>query len=294
MKSFLDLNQGYRWVIKTIQDILEQIPFGKMKTQKIRTEKAIALTKELLKVPPWPRKVSKERNAFEKRYKNILDRLIFDSFKNFWAKPIKRVIMERLYTDEQGWYWLIEDQDIMAWEPRNLEQSNTVWKPRNAETGFYRVEIPLPEIKENEQGQLHCENGPAISWSGGEDYFFFRGTRVHRKIIEKDFTSQDIEECSNAELRRIMIQIFGFEKYLQEGGFKLVQQDDFGKLYRKEMSKKFEPDLVFVEVVNSTPEGDGTYKKYVLPCQSQTRSAHEAVAMSFGLSVVEYSPTAQS
>jgi hypothetical protein len=64
------------------------------------------------------------------------------------------------------------------------------------------------------------------------------------------------------EARRAMIQRYGFERFMRDAKFKPVQRYDFGTLFRRQ--ETLGPDLCFVEVVNSTPEPDGTFKRYML------------------------------
>ena len=103
---------------------------------------------------------------------------------------------------------------------------------------------------------------------------------------------QSIDAATNAEIRRVMISRFGFDRYLKESGAVLMQHDDFGRLYRKEIPG--EPVMQFVRVVNSTPEPDGTNKEYVLPVRNTVKTAHEAVASSFEISVESYNPSFES
>jgi hypothetical protein len=149
-------------------------------------------------------------------------------------------------------------------------------------------------LKRDERGRLHCPNGPALLYPDGWGFWAWHGIRVSPEIIEKPetITTKQIENETSAEIRRVLIERYGFDRYLKDGNFFLVQQDDFGRLYRKKVPG--EPDMVFVRVINSTPEPDGSYSEYVLPCRSTVRTAHEAVATSFGLSVEEYAPSFES
>jgi hypothetical protein len=143
-------------------------------------------------------------------------------------------------------------------------------------------------------GRLHCETGPALLCRDGWPVYAWHGVRVSLDIIEnpEQITPKRIESEKNAEVRRVMIERYGFEHYLRDGKFKKEQQDDFGSLWRRSFSD--EPDVVIVRVVNSTPEPDGTYKEYYLPVPSHIRTAHEAVATSFGLKTQEYYPSLES
>ena len=88
--------------------------------------------------------------------------------------------------------------------------------------------------------------------------------RVSQAIIEspESITVQQIESESNAEIRRVLIERFGMDRYLIESGATEVSRDDWGVLYKKEIQDD-EP-LVMVKVVNSTAEPDGSFKDYFL------------------------------
>jgi len=121
-------------------------------------------------------------------------------------------------------------------------------------------------IKRDEQNRLHSVDGPAIKYRGAKnsisDVYAVHGVRVNKKIIDRDFSVQDIDNERNAEVRRVMIELYGQSKYLIDSNAEVVHSDDFGTLYRKEIEGD-EP-LMMVKVVNSTIEPDGTYKDYFI------------------------------
>jgi hypothetical protein len=134
-----------------------------------------------------------------------------------------------------------------------------------------------------------------MAYPDGWSIWAWHGVRVDRQVIEQPetMTTRQIELTSNAEIRRVMIQRYGFGHFVRDAKFKVVQRDDFGTLYRRALGP-FQSTLCFVEVVNSTPEPDGTFKRYMIPCRSSVRTAHEAVARSFGLETATYHPSFQS
>jgi hypothetical protein len=100
----------------------------------------------------------------------------------------------------------------------------------------------------------------------------------------------DIEP--NIERRRIMMEIFGFENYLRKSKRKVIHKDECGILYRKQV--RGDEPIVVVEVINSSPEPDGTYKRYMLRVPPNITTARAAVAWTFGLSPSEYKPEVET
>jgi hypothetical protein len=120
------------------------------------------------------------------------------------------------------------------------------------------------EIHRDENNQIHNLDGPSIKFRGGSmcDVYAIHGVRVTKNIIDRSFTADDISKEENVEVRRVMIELYGQEKYLLDINAQIVHSDDFGKLYKKEFPN--DESLMMVEVVNSTPEPDGSYKNYFL------------------------------
>jgi hypothetical protein len=142
---------------------------------------------------------------------------------------------------------------------------------------------------------------------------------VPAHVIERPdtITAAEIATEQNAEVRRVMLERIGEDRFVREGGATLVHEDDFGQLY------KLADDTLAVRVLNSTPEperrdglvqrADGTWVKpywiYVHPelrpmtrtadgrvelGQPQPMTAHAAVASTFGLTAAQYQPVFES
>ncbi len=103
-----------------------------------------------------------------------------------------------------------------------------------------------------------------------------------------------------------MIERMGYERYILESGAQLLNTDEYGSLYCKQLPDD-EP-LVVVHVLNSTPEPDGSIKKYTLRVDPRLRpllgnqkfgkpqkmTAKNAVASTFGMRGEEYEPIIQT
>ena len=169
------------------------------------------------------------------------------------------------------------------------------------------IAVPRPSIHV-EGERLHRADGPAVEWPNGKRYFFWRGTQVPEDYITRpeDITIARIDSEQNAELRRVLLDRYGVDRYLCESGAEVIHEDRFGKLLRKNMPND-EP-IVMVQVVNSTPEPDGTRKLYMLRVEPNLRpmldgggfgepqkmTAHNAVASTFGLRGEQYDPVMET
>jgi hypothetical protein len=111
------------------------------------------------------------------------------------------------------------------------------------------------------------------SWPGGHPWPNRDADRVaHPDIWERivpraaELTGQAVLSIPNQVHRRDAIEAYGgFAKLATDGAGRLIQQDDYGKLWRIDAVELGTHDWfsMFVEVVNSTPrmidDGSGTY-----------------------------------
>lgn len=144
------------------------------------------------------------------------------------------------------------------------------------------------------QQRPHRTDGPALAWSDGFKIFAVNGIEVESRIVEHPdtITVAEIELTGNAEFRRVLVELYGTEKFLRDSNAVLIDEDAFGKLYRKDMQGD-EP-IVMVAVQNSTPEPDGSFKTYFLRVPPDMSTARQAVAWTFAMSAHEYRPEFQS
>ncbi len=138
-------------------------------------------------------------------------------------------------------------------------------------------------------GRLHCETGSAVEYKDGFKLYSWHSVTVPPNVVlePESISVESIEQESNTEVRRVMIERYGDARYLEDSGAKLEQEDRYGQLYRKALPGE---DFVVVKVKNSTPEADGSFHFYYIRVPPTMTSAHEAVAWTFNLSVEEYNP----
>jgi hypothetical protein len=145
-------------------------------------------------------------------------------------------------------------------------------------------------IQTNEAGRPHNPSGPAVVWADGLKIYSWRGVVINSDLIEDkgSITWQRINQERNAEIRRVMMDIYGESRYLMDSGAVAVDENEHGILYRLDIPND-EP-LVMVRVRNSTPEPDGTYRFYFLRVPPTMQRVKQAIAWTFGLEEHEYNP----
>jgi hypothetical protein len=122
------------------------------------------------------------------------------------------------------------------------------------------------------RGRLHRLDGPALLWPSGEHEYYIHGVRVPPWVVTHPhwITVEKIHVQRNAEMRRVLIDRYGWARYIQDCGADVVDTCPADHpnpgmrgacLLRKKMPGD-EP-LVYLEMVNSTRERDGTFKRYL-------------------------------
>ncbi|MYY07019.1 MULTISPECIES: DUF6745 domain-containing protein [unclassified Streptomyces] len=149
-------------------------------------------------------------------------------------------------------------------------------------------------LRRDEAGRLDRGDGPALSYPDGFALYAWRGMPVPPAFLDElaALTPRRIRTEENAELRRVMLEYYGYDRYLTESGAEPVHRDETGILWRIALAG--DEDVVMVEVVNSTPEPDGTHRTYWLRVPPTTRTARAGVAWTFGLSGETYAPLRQT
>ncbi|MEU3920584.1 DUF6745 domain-containing protein [Streptomyces sp. NPDC029004] len=150
------------------------------------------------------------------------------------------------------------------------------------------------ELHRDEAGRLDRGDGPALAFPDGFALYAWRGMPVPAAFLDElaSLTPARIRAEENAELRRVMLEFYGYDRYLSESDAQPMHRDETGILWR--IALQGDEDVVMVEVVNSTPEPDGTHRTYWLRVPPTTRTAKEGVAWTFGLGQEAYEPVRQT
>lgn len=117
------------------------------------------------------------------------------------------------------------------------------------------------------------------------------GSRTSRskKLIEGRLSAAHWLAESNGEVRRAVAERMGYEWLLDSASAKKIATDEYGTLWRI-ITGVYEEDIVLVDLVNSTPEPDGSFKRYVLRVPPDQTVPRDAIGWSFGLPPGAYGP----
>lgn len=142
---------------------------------------------------------------------------------------------------DAGWWWPYEKTVVLSERPLTLHR--------------------------DEAGRLDRGDGPALGYADGFELYAWRGMPVPKDFLDDltALTPERIRDEENAELRRVMLEFYGYDRYLEESGAVPVHRDETGVLWRVQLVG--DEDVVMVEVVNSTPEPDGSSRTYWLRCR---------------------------
>jgi hypothetical protein len=192
----------------------------------------------------------------------------YDFMRKAGVRGLEPIDGLRRLSESCGWWWPFDNLCILTDRPVEVNRDN--------------------------RGRLHHESRMAIAFRDGWGLYAWNGILVPEDVIKLDepITFERIESERNAEVRRVLIERFGLDNYLRAGKCVKLHQDDCGTLYRMNLPGD-EPILV-VQVINSSPEPDGTFKEYFLRVPPNITRARQGIAWTFGLSEDEYYPLVET
>jgi Domain of unknown function (DUF6745) len=123
------------------------------------------------------------------------------------------------------------------------------------------------EIHFDAQRRLHHATGMAVRYCDGWGAHVWHGTGVPGWLIEQrdKITPRSIADLANVELRRVALEIYGFDRYLAARKAKVVAADELHGQPRRllEVEVGGHPFRI-IEVVNGSLQPDGTRRKFHL------------------------------
>ena len=186
---------------------------------------------------------------------------------------------------------LTEHDKYRAWEACAIEGGFRVLHEE------FCIVSDRPEILTmDDSNRPHNATGPSHRWRDGWTLYHWHGLRVPDDLIfaiESPglITVGDIERQTNAELRRMLIDRYGAARYVADSGAIVVHElpadHPIPGLRTARVLRKDVPGdeaIVYVDLLNSTPEPNGTVKRYMLRVDPNayggeaSRNAHAAAA----------------
>lgn len=134
----------------------------------------------------------------------------------------------------------------------------------------FAVISDFPELLTyDDRDRPHGDSAPHARFRDGSALYYIHGVQIPAWLIEQPekITAKAILSEANAEVRRVMIDRMTPAKFIESAKAKIVDQDKDGLGKPRRLLRVELPDdepLVMIEVTNSTPEPDGTYRLYHL------------------------------
>ena len=170
-------------------------------------------------------------------------------------------------------YWLDCSRSMGWWDPF----CNVV----------FLCERPQRQLVDD-RGFLHSGTGPAILCRDGWPVYAWHGVRVDAQIIDQPdtITSQQVLAERNAEVRRVMIERMGLDRFISQANGRVLHTDQDGKRVLHRIQMEGDEPIVAVQV-----QCPSTGQVYFLRVPPQMDKCDKAVAWTFGFErVEEYQP----
>jgi hypothetical protein len=182
-------------------------------------------------------------------------------------------------------------RDVIGWEDPILERFKVdedlikscgwTWWHENVLAISDRPEI----LKRDDEGRLHCENGPAIKYRDGWALYYWHGVSIPAEWLEGKLpTPKKCLTWKNVEQRRAACEIVGWIKILSELDAKVINEDvpEIGILLEASIPDSGKEKFLKVKC--------GTGRDFVIPVPREMKTALEANAWSYGLPAELYKP----
>lgn len=183
-------------------------------------------------------------------------------------KNVPNWVWERHWRRENQVFWLIENRFGIK------KDGNVVFQDANDKRKIYRLDTFFlkPRLEP-------CEKKEIVEIING--YLLFD------KLRNGTLRAKEIVNCKNIEIRRLLLEQFGYEKFLKELKGVVVHSEGSSKLITidaKWAGRDEEP----IKLVKVKCPSSG--RMYVLRVSPNMKTCREAVASTFNLSTEDYNP----
>lgn len=143
-------------------------------------------------------------------------------------------------------------------------------------------------LERDDRGRLHNLTGAALMYPDGWAIYAINGVRVPKWIVKnpEEITVEKIFAETNAEIRRVMCERFGFRRFgqslIDSGKAKLIsEQSVWDEPVRYYHYNDGAVTMGFVHVINGTTEQDGTKHEFILTVKADNDNAEQAVLSTY-------------
>lgn len=199
------------------------------------------------------------------------------AFYNFFDEVFNIEICKKLdgfsqVAKNSGWWWAFDDVAILTERPIALHRDNLF--------------------------RLHNPNGLAIEYPDHTGVYSWHGTRVPENFILGQWTTKEIFQEFNAEIRRCAIEKMGWDVFILEAGLEQLGEpcDDPANpgfhlsLYSipPNVYSSANASMNVLLCTNATPERDGTRHRFGLTVPSHIKTPLAAASWTFNLKTEDY------
>lgn len=164
-----------------------------------------------------------------------------------------------------GWWWTYRDFAVLSARPQEVHYTDGL--------------------------RIHNTSGPAITYPDGWSINAVFGQLLSDRFFTDGPTLEEVVGQGNLEIRRVLIDLYGHERFIADAGGELVAEDSAGELWiLGDPSSNPGRSMTVVRVVDATPAADGTHRVYWIHVPPGMRTARRAVAWTFGLEEHQYQP----
>lgn len=157
------------------------------------------------------------------------------------------------------------------------------------------------QINVDAQGQLHNEEGPSMLFADGYSLWHIHGVPVPQSVIEHPelITASDIFNEDNSEVRRVMCERMGWDKFIIQAKLELISEcpdpGNFDKDGSQRMLRLYKtPELIegtavnLLHCINGTPKPNGVVPQYGITTPIDILDPLEAAAWVANMPVEMY------
>jgi hypothetical protein len=161
----------------------------------------------------------------------------------------------------------LQKQEVKKWTQPLFEAFVAgAWLLHWTEDTLYWVAKPIVHVEKIANSRrLHNDKYAALE-SDVENLYFWHGVLVPAFVVVRPdwITMKHITSEDNIEVRRVMIERYGEDRYIVDSAMKPVATDKrFGDLYVQVLEAG--RPISRLRVVNRSPEPDGSFRIYWLP-----------------------------